>query len=127
MSRRRGNSNNITTIYWRDIPAQVTASAAGVTEKALLEPRFQHAIDRAAAVADLTETEAYIAQWRKVTAPIGDQDPKVAAEDTAATINADYPRDRLELLVAQGGSEESAASSAQTDIADEPHQNGTTP
>jgi hypothetical protein len=122
MSRRRGNSNNITTIYWRDIPAQVTASAAGTTEKALLEPRFQHAIDRAAAVADLTETEAYIAQWRKVTSPIGDLDPKTAAENTAAAIDADYPRDRLEQLVAQGGAE---ATTAATETVD--HQNGTSP
>jgi hypothetical protein len=104
MSRRRGNSNSITTIYWRDIPAQITASAAGVTEKALLDPRFQHAIDRAAAVADLTETEAYIAQWRRVSSPL-DQDPKQAAESAAARIDEDYPRHRLEQLVAQGGAE----------------------
>ncbi|MGI9597589.1 MAG: virulence factor [Acidimicrobiales bacterium] len=104
MGRRRGNANNITMIYWRDIPAQVTASLDGVTERALLEPRFQHAIDRAAAVADLTETEAYIAQWRKESTPLT-TDPKVASAEAAEKLNADYPRERLEQLVAQGGAE----------------------
>lgn len=105
MSRRRGNSNNLTTIYWRDIPAQITASAAGVTEKALLAPRFQHAIDRAAAVADLTETEAYVAQWRRVATPLS-ADPKQAADEAARQIDSAYPRERLEQLVAQGGAEQ---------------------
>ena len=117
MGRRRGNQNNIVTIYWRDIPAQVTASSAGVTEKVLLEPRFQHAIDRAAAVADLTETEAYVAQWRKITSPLQGEQPLVAAEQAAAKITADYPRDRLEQLVAQGGAE----------VPDSNEQNGTSP
>ena len=105
MSRRRGNSNSIVTIFWRDIPAQITASAAGETEKALLEPRFQHAIDRAAAVADLTETDAYVAQWRRVSAPLTEH-PKEAAQSAASQINSDYSRERLEQLVAQGGAEQ---------------------
>ncbi len=104
MSRRRGNTNSITLIYWRDIPAQITASFGGVTEKAMLEPRFQHAIDRAAAVADLTETDAYVAQWRRVSSPL-ETDPAEAAAEAAERFNADYPRDRLEQLVAQGGVE----------------------
>ena len=104
MSRRRGKANSITMIYWRDIPAQVTASADGVTERALLDPRFQHAIDRAAAVADLTETEAYIAQWRRVTEALT-TDPSRAAADAAARLHNDYPRSRLEELVANGGAD----------------------
>lgn len=104
MARRRGNTNALITIYWRDIPAQVTASANGETAKVMLEPRFQHAIDRAAAVADLTETEAYVAQWRRVSTPL-EQDAKTTAEQTAESLHADYPRDRLEQLVAQGGAE----------------------
>ena len=43
----------LVTIYWRDIPAQVTAQAGRHREKALLDARFQHAIDRAATVATL--------------------------------------------------------------------------
>ncbi len=106
MSRRRARVNELTVIYWRDIPAQVTASVGGRIHKELLEPRFQVAIDRAATVAGLTETSAYVAQWRRVSQPL---DPTAAGEqaatDAAATINTDYHRDRLEGLVATGGVE----------------------
>ena len=106
MSRRRAKSNELTVIYWRDIPAQVTASAGGRIHKELLEPRFQVAIDRAATVAGLTETSAYVAEWRRESQPLdpgvdGDQ----VAADTAAKLNDDYHRDRLEALVAAGGLE----------------------
>ena len=93
------------TIYWRDIPAQVTAQEGRVREKALLEARFQHAIDRAAAVAGLTDTDSYIAQWnRKTFACEGDMAEAVAKE--AAKIEENYPDERLEMLVKQGGVED---------------------
>ena len=96
----------MTVIFWRDIPAQVTASAGGHVHKELLEPRFQVAIDRAATVAGLTETSAYVAEWRRESQPLdpgvdGDQ----LAADTAAELNDEYNRDRLEALVAAGGLE----------------------
>ena len=92
------------TIYWRDIPAQVTAREGRVREKALLEARFQHAIDRAAAVAGLTDTDSYIAQWnRKTFACEGDMAEAVAKE--ATKIEENYPAERLEILVKQGGVE----------------------
>ena len=92
------------TIYWRDIPAQVTAQEGRVREKALLEARFQHAIDRAAAVAGLTDTDSYIAQWnRKTFACEGDMAEAVAKE--ATKIEENYPAERLEILVKQGGGE----------------------
>ena len=92
------------TIYWRDIPALVTAQEGRVREKALLEARFQHAIDRAAAVAGLTDTDSYIAQWnRKTFACEGDMAEAVAKE--ATKIEENYPAERLEILVKQGGVE----------------------
>lgn len=104
MSRRRAKTNQLTTIFWRDIPAQVAATSAGETYKALLEPRFQHAIDRAATVAGLTETTDYVAQWRRESVPL---DPEVDADfltrETASRLQSRYDRDRLEALVANGG------------------------
>ena len=86
------------TIYWRDIPAQVTAQEGRVREKALLEARFQHAIDRAAAVAGLTDTDSYIAQWnRKTFACEGEMAEAVAKE--ATKIEENYPAERLDILV----------------------------
>jgi hypothetical protein len=111
--RRRGDDNSLTTIYWRDIPAQVTVSAGGTTHKEMLEPRFQHAIDRAAHVADLTETDAYVAQWqrrRESLDPAAGSDPGEVAAARVATLHETYPRDRLEGLVARGGVEPIEAS-----------------
>ncbi|MDG2027047.1 MAG: virulence factor [Acidimicrobiales bacterium] len=103
--RSRRGGPGLVTIYWRDIPAQITATTAdGDTEKVLLEPRFQHAIDRAAHVAGLTDTNDYVQEWRRVSTTV-DGDPAAAAQDTADTIHSDYPRDRLEALVAAGGLE----------------------
>lgn len=107
MSRRRARSNELTVIYWRDIPAQVTASAGGRSRKELLEPRFQVAIDRAATVAGLTETTAYVAQWRRESTPIdAASDGDEVAVQTATRLNTEYDRDRLEALVAAGGIED---------------------
>lgn len=104
MSRRRAKVNELTVILWRDIPAQVTATVDGRTEKALLEPRFQVAIDRAATVAGLTETSAYVAQWQRQTRPLETgTDPAQAATRAAADLDHDYDRPRLEALVAAGG------------------------
>ena len=98
-------SSKLITIYWRDIPAQVTAQKGRMREKALLEARFQHAIDRAATVAGLTDTDSYIAQWnRKTFACEGDMAAAVAKE--ASKIEENYPAERLEMLVKQGGVED---------------------
>ena len=102
MTRRRRGGQGLVTIYWRDIPAQVTASSGGADEKILLQPRFQRAIDRAAHVAGLTDTHSYVEQWRRVTTPV-DGDPAEAARAEAAALEDHYPRDRLEALVANGG------------------------
>ncbi|HAQ22294.1 MAG TPA: hypothetical protein DCR10_01980, partial [Acidimicrobiaceae bacterium] len=70
-----------------------------------LDARFQHAIDRAAMVAGLDDTDSYVAQWRRESAELaGDLAAAVATEITR--INAAYNRDRLERLVRSGGVEE---------------------
>ena len=105
MSRRRSRTPGITTIYWRDIPAQITATTAnGHNEKIMLHPRFQHAIDRAAHVAGLTETNKYIEQWRRVNTPVPD-DAIAAGQSAADDIEREYHRLRLEALVTNGGLE----------------------
>ena len=61
MTRRRAAS--FAVISWRDIPAQVIALRGDNRETAVLSERFQHAIDRAASIAGLTETAAYVGEW----------------------------------------------------------------
>ena len=105
MSRRRGRASAVTTIYWRDIPAQITATTTnGHDKKIMLHPRFQHAIDRAATVAGLTETHKYIEQWRRVTTTVPG-DVMAEAQSSAEGIHSEYHPQRLEALVANGGLE----------------------
>ena len=92
------------TIYWRDIPAQVTAQEGRTREKALLDARFQHAIDRAAMVAGMDDTDSYVAQWRRESTPLSN-DMAAAVADETARIDAAYDRERLEHLVQAGGIE----------------------
>lgn len=94
----------LVTIYWRDIPAQVTAQKGRAREKALLDARFQHAIDRAAMAAGMDDTDSYIAQWRRESTPLSD-DMATAVADEIARIDAAYDRERLEHLVQAGGIE----------------------
>ena len=103
MPRRNRGGPGLVTIYWRDIPAQVTATTEdGSKEQVLLHQRFQVAIDRAAAVAGLTETDDYVNEWRRVAASV-DGDPVSAAHATAEQLDSEHPRDVLEALVANGG------------------------
>jgi hypothetical protein len=100
--RRRGATPEMVTIYWRDIPAQVNAGQGREKAQAMLSPRFQHAIDRAAGVAGLTDTHSYVQEWRRETGPV-DGDLQAAAEAEAQRLEELYDRDRLEALVAAGG------------------------
>jgi len=97
----------LTVISWRDIPAQVVASAGrrargGQAAKVALPDRFQDAIDRAAARAGKTDTDAYLAEWRRSSRACGDDlDAEVQAE--AARLTAQYSDADLEALVRNGG------------------------
>ena len=100
--RRRAGAPELITIYWRDIPAQVNAGQGREKAQAMLSERFQHAIDRAAGVAGLTDTHAYVQEWRRETQPV-DGDLQAAADAEAQRLEAHFDRDHLEALVAQGG------------------------
>lgn len=108
MSRRRSRTPAVTVIFWRDIPAQVTATTDGTTDgrdtKIMLHPRFQNAIDRAAHVAGLTETHDYIEQWRRVTTAVS-SDAMTEAQTAAERVQTEYHPQRLEALVKSGGLE----------------------
>ena len=102
--RRRGTPS-VSTISWRDIPAQLTARVGDEQHKVLLHARFQHAIDRAAAVAGLTSTNDYVQEWRTASTPLSPGDVAAQLDQLCASIENEYPRDRLEALVANGGLE----------------------
>ncbi len=94
----------LTVIWWRDIPAQVTAKAGRATARAQLEGRFQEAIDSAAMTAGLFDSDGYIEEWRRETRDCGnDLEAEVAGE--AAKLEQAYGDDDLATLARQGGKE----------------------
>ena len=94
----------LTVIWWRDIPAQVTAKEDRARTAVELAPRFQEAIDAAAMRAGLIGTDAYLEEWRRETRPCGDDmETEVARE--AEWLDAAYTDDVLQRLVQANGRE----------------------
>jgi cvfA/B/C family virulence factor len=92
----------LTVIWWRDIPAQVTAKEGRTMARAQLSERFQEAIDAAAMRAGLIGTDEYLGEWRRVPRECGaDLDAEVATE--IAALEAAYPDDVLDRLVSADG------------------------
>ena len=93
---------SLSVIWWRDIPAQVSARSGRVSARHVLPGRFQEAIDRAAVTAGLAGTDDYLAQWRRETRPCTDDlDAEVRAE--VKLLESAYPAARLRQLAAAGG------------------------
>jgi Virulence factor len=99
-------------VSWRDIPAQVIVKAGRQSAKRPLSDRFQEAIDRAAMHAQLRETDAYLGEWRRITAGSCSDDLEAEVAAAAARLEADYPPERLRALVANGGLEPQGEGSA---------------
>ncbi len=92
----------LTTLYWRDIPAQVIAKERREKAKLVLSERFALAIDKAALRAKMAGTDAYLEQWRQDAVNCGD-DLQTAAEEAAGKLEQAYDDDRLAELVRSGG------------------------
>jgi Virulence factor len=100
---RRGNE--LVVISWRDIPAQVNARAGDAKHQVVLPRRFQRAIDDAAMVADKKTASEYVGEWRRTALAIP-PDPdgiQAAAEHEAQRLDDEFPRERLQRFVANGG------------------------
>ena len=94
----------LTVIWWRGIPAQVTAKAGRASARASLSGRFQEAIDAAAMSAGLFDSDGYLEEWRRVSRDCGD-DLDGAVADEVARLEADYDDERLAELARAGGEE----------------------
>ena len=92
----------LTTVYWRDIPAQVIAKERRDTAKAVLDERFAEAIDKAAMRAQMAGTDAYLEQWRREVVNCG-ADLQAVVDAAAAELEQTYDDARLEVLVKNGG------------------------
>jgi Virulence factor len=99
----------LTVVYWRDIPAQVIVKAGRQAAKRQLTERFEKAIDRAAMKAKLRDTDSYLAEWRRADPVECGNDLEAEVVAAAARLEAEYPDDRLDRLVAAGGLQEKAS------------------
>lgn len=104
MSRRtRGDqSAHLTVIYWRDIPAQVTARSGRERASVKLDDRFQVAIDGAATRAGKTGTDEYLAEWREESEPCG-PDLEAAVENRRSLLEEDLTPELLREYVRNEG------------------------
>jgi hypothetical protein len=99
---RRETAPRLTVIYWRDIPAQVRATAGRERAAAALPERFMNALDRAAMIADKKKVDEYVAEWREETRPCG-ADLQSEADLEAQRIVADHPQSLVRAYVKNGG------------------------
>lgn len=90
------------TIWWRDIPMQVTARDGRRTEKRVLDKRFQIAVDKAAMKSGKKSYGDYIEEMRRAERPCGD-DIEGEASAEAARLESVYTKEVLRTLVADGG------------------------
>ena len=94
---------DLTILYWRDMPAQVIARAGRRAAKAELPKRFMEAIDAAAMRAGATDSDAYLADWRRGEPSACGDDLDAAVGEAVATLEAAYDGDRLKRLIESGG------------------------
>jgi hypothetical protein len=92
----------LTIIWWRDIPAQVLARDGRRQTTQVLHPRFQGAIDKAAARAGKSSYDDYIEEWRREQRPCGD-DLEAAVSTASEQLETDYTKHRLAELIQSGG------------------------
>lgn len=93
----------IIIVYWRDIPAQVIAGKGRRAVKRMLAERFEQAIDRCAMKVGASDTDAYLAEWRKAAPYELAGDDAAAAQAEASRIEAEYDTARLRALIEADG------------------------
>ena len=96
----------MTILYWRDIPSQVIVKVGRKPAKKLLSERFQEAIDAAAMRGKKSETDDYLAEWRRGDAVECGDDIETEVEAAAQKLEEEYDDERLKALVANYGNNE---------------------
>jgi len=97
---------DLIVLYWRDIPAQVIVKKGRANAKRELPARFSEAIDMAAMRSGDSDTDAYLAEWRKADPVAVGDDLDAEAERAMQRLDAEYPRERLVALAKAGGKDD---------------------
>lgn len=94
---------NLTIIYWRDIPTQLSFGKGRKAKKRPLADRFMVAVDKAAMVSGAADDDSYLEEWRREELDIGDEAPESAMERIANELEEQYPTKILAQLAQNGG------------------------
>lgn len=92
----------LSVIRWREIPAQVVAREQAESARALLPDRFQQAIDAAAMVSGLTDSDDYMTNFVTETRTCGD-DLQAEVDAEVQRLLAEWDEDVLKAAVRAGG------------------------
>jgi hypothetical protein len=95
--------------YWRDLPSLVVARQGEHVTKSPLAPRFQEAIDEAAMRLGDTGSEDYLAGWRRGDWTTHDGSTAEVADRVVATLEAEWPPDKLQTYLDSLGPTEAPA------------------
>lgn len=93
----------LTTVYWRDIPAQVIVKAGRKNAKRELPQRFQEAIDIAAMRSKAHETDAYLEEWRRGTPVECGDDLEQEADQALQQLEKQFSDEQLDAIAKNGG------------------------
>jgi hypothetical protein len=94
---------NLIITYWRDIPSAVAVKIGRKEEKRMLDNRFMEAIDMAAMRSGSTDTDAYLADWRRSEPVVVSDDMFAEVEKAKAELEATYTQEKIKALIANGG------------------------
>lgn len=94
-----------TIVFWRDIPAQIIVKEGRRSAKRELPERFVQAIDACAMRTGASETDAYLADWRRSAPEPVEGDIEAEAEAAVEALTSAYDQNRLKSLVQAGGHE----------------------
>lgn len=98
-------SHSLTVIYWRDIPAQILIGRGRNAIKRPLSERFEKAIDRAAMVSGMDQSDDYLSEWKRISQGEVEGDIESVANIWLERLEKDYPQERLAQLANNGGNE----------------------
>ena len=94
---------NLVITYWRDIPSAVSVKIGRKEEKRMLDNRFMEAIDMAAMRDGATNTDDYLADWRRgEPLPVSD-DMATEADKAKAELEATFAHERIKQMIGNGG------------------------
>lgn len=94
---------NLITTYWRDIPSAVSVKLGRKEEKRMLDNRFMEAIDMAAMRSGTTDSDAYLADWRRADPVAVSDDLSLEADKAKAALEAEFTQDKIKALIRTGG------------------------